>query len=126
VGSRARLDDVEKRKFLTLPGLDRSSQPVASRYIVCAIPVLTKVYGPFFFAERTVTGGMYVEMLENWLINSICSVSQVTSYLLWGILRRKSLKYVSLNFRKPVLIRNYVENGIRKLSNDGVMTYFTN
>jgi hypothetical protein len=36
VGPRAGLDDVEKRKFLTLPGLElRPSvvQPVASRYI---------------------------------------------------------------------------------------------
>jgi hypothetical protein len=36
---RAGLDDVEKRKFLTLPGLDPSvDQPLASRYIDYAIP----------------------------------------------------------------------------------------
>jgi hypothetical protein len=39
VGPRAGLDDVEKRKFLTLPGQDRSVvQPVASRYTDYAIP----------------------------------------------------------------------------------------
>jgi hypothetical protein len=41
VGPRAGLDDVEERKFLTLPGLELRSllvQPVASRYTDCAIP----------------------------------------------------------------------------------------
>jgi hypothetical protein len=38
VGPRAGLDDVEKRKFLYLPGLEL--QPVASRYTDCAIPAL--------------------------------------------------------------------------------------
>jgi hypothetical protein len=33
---RAGLDDVEKRKFLTLPGLEL--RPVASHYTYCAIP----------------------------------------------------------------------------------------
>jgi hypothetical protein len=36
VGTRAGLDDVEKRKFLTLPGLEL--QLVASRYTDYAIP----------------------------------------------------------------------------------------
>jgi hypothetical protein len=43
VDPRAGLDDVENRKFLTLPGLelDRSAvQPIASRYIDWAIPAL--------------------------------------------------------------------------------------
>jgi hypothetical protein len=41
VGPRAGLDDVEKRRFLSLPGLElRPSvvQPVASRYTDYAIP----------------------------------------------------------------------------------------
>jgi hypothetical protein len=40
VGPRAGLDDVEKRKFLTLPGLELDPsvfQPVASRYTDYAI-----------------------------------------------------------------------------------------
>jgi hypothetical protein len=36
VDPRARLDDVEKRKFLTLLGLE--FQPVASRYTDCTVP----------------------------------------------------------------------------------------
>jgi hypothetical protein len=48
VGPRAGLDDVEKRKFLTLPGLEH--QPVASRYTDYAIPApikhqVVKMYG---------------------------------------------------------------------------------
>jgi hypothetical protein len=41
VGPRAGLDDVEKRKFLTLSGLElrpSAVQPVASRYTDCPIP----------------------------------------------------------------------------------------
>jgi hypothetical protein len=38
VDPRDGLDNVERRKFLTLPGLS-AVQPVASRYIDCAIPV---------------------------------------------------------------------------------------
>jgi hypothetical protein len=39
VDLRAGLDDLEKRKFLTLPGLElRFVQPVASRYTDYAIP----------------------------------------------------------------------------------------
>jgi hypothetical protein len=40
VDPRASLDDWEKIKFLTLPGLELPSlvQPVASRYTDCAIP----------------------------------------------------------------------------------------
>jgi hypothetical protein len=36
VDTRAGLDDVEKRQFLTLPGLEL--QPVASRYTDYAVP----------------------------------------------------------------------------------------
>jgi hypothetical protein len=39
VGPRVGLDNVEKRKFLTLPGLEL--QPVASRYTDCATPAPT-------------------------------------------------------------------------------------
>jgi hypothetical protein len=41
VDLRAGLDDVEKRKFLTLPGLERDhsvAQPVASSYTGYAVP----------------------------------------------------------------------------------------
>jgi hypothetical protein len=41
VGPRAGQDDVEKRKFLTLPGLELpplGRQPVVSLYTDCAIP----------------------------------------------------------------------------------------
>jgi hypothetical protein len=41
VGPRAGLDDVEKKKFLTLPGLELRpsvNHPVASRYTDYAIP----------------------------------------------------------------------------------------
>jgi hypothetical protein len=47
VDPRAGLDDVEKRKFLTIPGLGTLTplviQPIASRYTDCAIlaPQLT-------------------------------------------------------------------------------------
>jgi hypothetical protein len=42
---RAGLDDMEKRKFFTLPGLEL--QPVASRYTDYAIPapILSQVVG---------------------------------------------------------------------------------
>ena len=35
--------------------------------VFCAISH-RKVYGPFFFAENTVNGAAYLDMLENWLI----------------------------------------------------------
>jgi hypothetical protein len=35
--------------------------------IFCAVPV-DKVYGPLFFAERTVTGGARVGKLPEWLL----------------------------------------------------------
>jgi hypothetical protein len=38
VGPKVSLDDVEKVKFLTLPGLERVVQPIGSRYTDCAIP----------------------------------------------------------------------------------------
>jgi hypothetical protein len=47
VDPRADLDDVEKRKFLTLLGLDSDLsvvQPVASRYIDYAIPAEDKKF----------------------------------------------------------------------------------
>jgi len=34
--------------------------------VFCAVSK-TKVYGPFFFAEKTVTGVAYLDMLEQWL-----------------------------------------------------------
>lgn len=34
--------------------------------VFCAV-TKTKVYGPFFFAEKTVTGVAYLDMLEHWL-----------------------------------------------------------
>jgi hypothetical protein len=48
VDPRAGLDDMEKWKFLTLPGLELNTsvvQPVASRYTDCAIPTLIKDKG---------------------------------------------------------------------------------
>jgi hypothetical protein len=42
LGPRVGLDDVEKRNFLTLPGLELR-QPVASRYTGCSISVSTAV-----------------------------------------------------------------------------------
>jgi hypothetical protein len=56
VGPRALLDDVEKRKFLTLPGLELFDfsvfQPVASHYTDCTIvaqkiPVLIAILKMF-------------------------------------------------------------------------------
>ncbi|XP_035222495.1 nucleolin-like [Stegodyphus dumicola] len=38
--------------------------------IFCAISV-TKVYGPFFFMEKTVTGITYLDMHQNWLFPQI-------------------------------------------------------
>jgi hypothetical protein len=35
--------------------------------VFCAISK-KKVYGPIFFAEHTVTGMIYLDMLENWLM----------------------------------------------------------
>jgi hypothetical protein len=44
VGLRAGLDDVEKRKFLTLPGLElRPLGRPARRYTDCAVPAPTEV-----------------------------------------------------------------------------------
>jgi hypothetical protein len=56
---RAGLDDVEKRKFLILPGLElRPSvvQPVASSYTDCAIPALCSTYGAKRNAYRVLVG----------------------------------------------------------------------
>jgi len=36
----------------------------------------TKVYGPFFFAENTVTGVMYLAMLQNWLLRQMSEDSE--------------------------------------------------
>lgn len=38
--------------------------------VFCAMSV-NKVYGPFFFAEKTVTGISYLDMLENWLFPQV-------------------------------------------------------
>jgi hypothetical protein len=57
VGPRASLDDVEKRKFLTLPGLNSDPfvvQPVASRYTDYAIPARLVLPRASFF--------MYLEL----------------------------------------------------------------
>jgi hypothetical protein len=46
VDRRAGLDDMEKRKFLTLPGLELDTslvQPVASLYTYYAIPALFRI-----------------------------------------------------------------------------------
>lgn len=43
--------------------------------VFCAIS-LTKVYGPFFFAERTVSGIAYLDMLEQWLFPQLMEDSQ--------------------------------------------------
>jgi hypothetical protein len=43
VGPRAGLDDVEKRKLLTLPGLKFRPSPFASRYTDYAIPALSSL-----------------------------------------------------------------------------------
>jgi len=36
----------------------------------------TNVYGPFFFAENTVTGVMYLAMLQNWLLPQMSEDSE--------------------------------------------------
>ena len=43
--------------------------------VFCAVS-RTKVYGPFFFAERTVTGITYLDMLQQWLFPQIMEDSQ--------------------------------------------------
>lgn len=43
--------------------------------VFCALS-RTKVYGPFFFAERTVTGISYLDMLEQWLFPQLMEDSQ--------------------------------------------------
>jgi hypothetical protein len=35
-----------------------------------------KLYGPFFFAERTVRGHSYLDMLQNWLLPQLEEDSQ--------------------------------------------------
>jgi hypothetical protein len=75
VGPRAGLDDVERRKFLTLPGFELDPlvvQPVASRYTDCAIPALeilrtvsvTGIYCSSDFATR----------VRTWRVACLCSV----------------------------------------------------
>jgi hypothetical protein len=63
VGPRVGLDDVKKRKFLTIPGFEprRLVQPVASRYIDCAIPApsITEEYIKVLTTMRLI----YVEKL---------------------------------------------------------------
>jgi hypothetical protein len=43
--------------------------------VFCAI-TQTKVYGPFFFDENTVTGVTYLGMLQNWLLPQISENSE--------------------------------------------------
>jgi hypothetical protein len=38
--------------------------------VFCAVSK-KKVYGPIFFAEPTVTGMIYLDMLENWLMSQL-------------------------------------------------------
>jgi hypothetical protein len=47
---------------------DERDSPKAN--VFCAISQ-TKVYGPFFFDENTVTGVTYLAMLQNWLLPEI-------------------------------------------------------
>ena len=35
--------------------------------VLCAVSV-SKGYGPFFFAKQTVTGVVYLDMLQQWLM----------------------------------------------------------
>ncbi|PNF28274.1 hypothetical protein B7P43_G06511 [Cryptotermes secundus] len=42
--------------------------------VFCAVSQ-QKVYGPFFFAEATVTGNTYPDMLENWLFPQLANDS---------------------------------------------------
>jgi hypothetical protein len=41
--------------------------------VFCAISA-SKIYGPFLFAEQTVTGITYLDMLENWLMPQLLEV----------------------------------------------------
>jgi len=43
--------------------------------LFCALSQ-TKVYGPFFFAENTVTGVTYLAMLQNWLLPQMSEDSE--------------------------------------------------
>ena len=51
---------------------ERDSQKVN---VFCALSQ-TKVCGPFFFAENTVTGVMYLAMLQNWLLPQMSEDSE--------------------------------------------------
>jgi hypothetical protein len=78
VGPRSGLDDVEKRKFLTLPGLNSDPlvvQPVASRYTDCAILAVK------YTNER-------IELLSLLLLSvreCVCLVSPTNAYFVTGI-----------------------------------------
>jgi len=45
------------------------------KVVVCALSQ-TKLYGPFFFAENTVTGVMYLAVLQNWLLPQMSEDSE--------------------------------------------------
>jgi hypothetical protein len=62
VGPRTGMDDMEKRKFLLLPGLELRPldiQPIASRYTDCAIPDPYFIFIRFHFGPTKVAEDIY-------------------------------------------------------------------
>ena len=49
------------------PRIEKVEDPWPKVNVFFAISKM-KVYGPFFFMERTITGRTYLDMLENWLM----------------------------------------------------------
>lgn len=47
--------------------------------VFCAVSQF-KVYGPFFFCEQNVTGHVYLDMLENWLMPQLTTDSETFIY----------------------------------------------
>jgi hypothetical protein len=80
VGSRVGLEDVEKRKFLTLPGPNSNPsviQAEASRYTDCAFPVPMRCF-LFYFKGRRVwfSHSPVVTLFGFWLLQFIaCKVT---------------------------------------------------
>jgi hypothetical protein len=54
-----------------LVALERDSPKVN---VFCAMSE-TKLYGPFFFCEKTVTGTSYLDMLQLWLLPQLAADS---------------------------------------------------
>ncbi|PSN40954.1 hypothetical protein C0J52_19214 [Blattella germanica] len=57
------------------------------------VNVKSKLYGPFFFAEKTVTGMSFLDMLEQWLLPQLTEdsnnfVLQIRDYLNTQLPRR--------------------------------------